>query len=59
MGQRYEKYHMCLEHFLMIYDERGTVVILLQKSDHYSSHIVNHRKVFPYTNNAFYGAIYF
>ena len=40
----------------MIDDERGIVVVLLQKSDHYSSYIINHQKVFPYTNDTFYDA---
>ena len=40
----------------MIDDERGIVVVLLQKSNHYSSYIINHQKVFPYTNDTFYGA---
>ena len=43
------------KHFLMIDDER-IVVVLLQKFDHYSSYIINHWKVFPYTNDTFYGA---
>ena len=50
MGQYYKKYHV-QKHFLVIDDERGIVVVL-----HYSSYIVNHQKVFPYTNDTFYGA---
>ena len=37
MGQHYKNYHMCQKHFLMIDGERRIVIILLQKSDHYSS----------------------
>ena len=44
------------KNFLMIDDEREIVVILLQKSNHYSSYIVNHQKVLPYTDDTFYGA---
>ena len=43
--------------FLMADDERGIVVILLQKYDHYSSFIINHQKVFPYTNSTFHALI--
>ena len=42
---------VCSKHFLMIDQGRGIVAILLQKSHHYSSFIVNHWTVFLYTND--------
>ena len=41
----------------MIDDEKGIMVVLLQKYDHYSSYIVNHWKVFPHTSYTFSGAV--
>ena len=57
-GLQYIKGIMCVQkHFLMVDEVRGIVVILLQKYDHYSSYFVNNRKVFPHTNDTFYGAV--